>query len=125
LRFIGTMNTADRSIRSIDVALRRRFDVFECAADPEILDRYYADPRRRNSVPGLIAGFVALNAKLASQLDPYHTIGQTFFMDDDFTIKKLRLVWRRKLQPLIAEYFFDQPDVAVSCKLETFWPDAG
>ena len=33
LRFLGSMNTADRSIRSIDVALRRRFDVFECLPD--------------------------------------------------------------------------------------------
>lgn len=37
LRFIATMNTADRSIRSIDVALRRRFDVFELGPDPQIL----------------------------------------------------------------------------------------
>ena len=48
LRFIGTMNTADRSIRSIDIALRRRFDVFECAPDPTILRTWYG--RHENTV---------------------------------------------------------------------------
>ena len=42
LRVIATMNTADRSIRSIDVALRRRFEIFECPADPEVLTRFTA-----------------------------------------------------------------------------------
>ena len=38
---IGTMNTADRSIRSIDIALRRRFDIFECPPDVNVLKHFY------------------------------------------------------------------------------------
>ena len=34
VRFIATMNTADRSIRSVDAALRRRFEYFEVFPDP-------------------------------------------------------------------------------------------
>src|SRR5262249_25513633 len=59
LLLIGTMNTADRSIRSIDVALRRRFDVFECHPNAGILRRYYAS--RVNDVADLVAGFEKLN----------------------------------------------------------------
>jgi 5-methylcytosine-specific restriction endonuclease McrBC GTP-binding regulatory subunit McrB len=123
LRFIGTMNTADRSIRSIDIALRRRFDVFECLSDAEILSRYYET--RVNHVPDLIAGFEQLNAQLKEALDEFHTIGQTFFMADEMTADKLRQVWRRKLLPLIQEYFFDQPDRVAEYQLEVLWPSLG
>jgi MoxR-like ATPase len=121
LRFIGTMNTADKSIRSIDVALRRRFDVFECPADPEILSRYYE--RNLNSVPGLIEGFSRLNQRLSEHLDVHRTIGHTFFMASAFTPELLCQIWRRKLQPLIQEYFFDQPDLAQGYTVGEFWPD--
>jgi hypothetical protein len=78
LRFIGTMNTADRSIRSIDIALRRRFDVFECSPDPTILRTWY--DRHENTVPELLEGFAALNESLQREIDRHHTIGHTFFM---------------------------------------------
>src|SRR5262249_42889100 len=105
LLLIGTMNTADRSIRSIDVALRRRFDVFECAPNSEILSRYYMS--RLNDVPDLVTGFEALNEALRARLDRHHTIGHTFFMVDPMTPARLRHIWEHKIGPLIEEYFFD------------------
>jgi AAA domain (dynein-related subfamily) len=120
LRFIGTMNTADRSIRSIDIALRRRFDVFECAPDPAILSSWYA--RHENTVPELLKGFIALNDALELAIDRHHTIGHTFFMRKSLDPKRLAAIWERKIGPLLDEYFFDQPELAATFKLSDYWP---
>jgi 5-methylcytosine-specific restriction protein B len=120
LILIGTMNTADRSIRTLDVAMRRRFDVFECAPDVEILARYYA--RHTCRVADLDTGFVDLNAWLTTRLDRHHTVGHTFLMHPDFTAKRLRSVWERQLLPLFDDYFFDQPDLLAELRVEKFWP---
>jgi 5-methylcytosine-specific restriction protein B len=122
LKLIATMNTADRSTRSIDVALRRRFDIFECAADPDVLERYYAAPGRDNAVDGLVEGFRELNKDLTSQLDRHHTIGQSFFMRGHLTAEDLRRVWSRQVLPLIEDYFFDQQDIVDQFKREKYWP---
>ncbi|MBN1547661.1 MAG: AAA family ATPase [Syntrophaceae bacterium] len=120
LRFIGTMNTADRSIRSIDLALRRRFDVFEFDPNPKILEAYFK--AHTNKVNNLIDGFVKLNGDLTSYLDAHHTIGHAFFMIDGLDRKILNNIWRRKIKPLINEYFFDQPDIAEEFTFEKYWP---
>lgn len=120
LRFLGSMNTADRSIRSIDVALRRRFDVFECLPDRKVLESYFAS--RTNTVPDLYDGFEALNAALTEHLDRHHTIGHTFFMADPMTPEELRRVWRHQVGPLVDDYFFDRPSLADEYRPEKFWP---
>ena len=120
LLVIGTMNTADRSIRSIDAALRRRFDIFECPPSSEVLERYYE--KNTNEVPDLIAGFESLNAQLEALLGRHHLIGHTFFMRSTFTAALLRQVWLRQVFPLIEEYFFDQPDIASQFDVEEIWP---
>lgn len=120
LRFIGTMNTADRSIRSIDIALRRRFEVFELGPDPDVLARYHRKVNG-NANPQLISGFVALNEALTQHLDRHHTIGHAFFMQPNWGPAHLRNAWRRRIFPLIEEYFFDQPDVLGEFALERFW----
>ena len=121
LRFIGTMNTADRSIRSIDIALRRRFDVFELGPDAGVLRRFFEG--RQLNVPNLLVGFEKLNARLDADLDRHHTIGHAFFMKPGIDRKMLRAIWDRKIYPLIEEYFFDQLDIARNeYVFETFWP---
>jgi 5-methylcytosine-specific restriction protein B len=120
LRFVGTMNTADRSIRSIDIALRRRFDVFECAPDPKILAAWY--DKHEHSVPELLDGFIALNEALEHEIDRHHTIGHSFFMTDNLNPKRLAAIWERKIGPLLEEYFFDRPDLAARFKVNQYWP---
>jgi 5-methylcytosine-specific restriction protein B len=120
LRFIATMNTADRSIRAIDIALRRRFDVFELGPDANILERYHVQ-RGDLEVPDLIDGFIALNEALGKALDRHHTIGHAFFMQPQMTSLKLKGIWLRKVFPLIEEFFFDQPELAAEFSCERFW----
>jgi hypothetical protein len=123
MAFIATMNTADRSIRAIDAAIRRRFELFELPPSAAVLEAYYGE--RPNEVPDLIAGFQDLNANLTVDLDRHHTIGHAFLMSEagmDHTL--LRRVWDRKIWPLIEEYFFDAPDLAVAYSLDRFWPSA-
>jgi 5-methylcytosine-specific restriction protein B len=122
LYIIGTMNTADRSIRSVDTALRRRFDIFDCPPRPDIVDAFYGRPGNRCEVPGLADGLQLLNEKLKDHIDRHHTIGHSFFMAEAFGQNDLRRTWRRQIRPLIDEYFFDQPDLGDQFDLSTFWP---
>ena len=121
LYFIATMNTADRSIRSIDAALRRRFDVFELSPNEEVLQRYYQ--RTEQSAPEVVEGLSALNAELKNDIDRHHTVGHSFFMRPDINSAQLRKIWERRIYPLIEEYFFDQPDVAKAYTFQRFWPN--
>jgi 5-methylcytosine-specific restriction endonuclease McrBC GTP-binding regulatory subunit McrB len=120
LRFIGTMNTADRSIRSIDIALRRRFEIFEISPSRTALLRYaLLHPPR---VANLVDGFERLNSDLREHLDRHYAIGHTFFMDPELTRERLEAIWTRQLFPLIEEYFFDQPNIAEQFTFSKYWP---
>lgn len=124
LLVIATMNTADRSIRSLDTALRRRFEVFEFPEDYGVLTGYFAAAGRTNSVVDLEDGLLALNTKLGEDLDRHHRVGHAWFMRSPMTYDELRAIWARKVRPLIEEYFFDQPDRVAEYELEAFWPSA-
>jgi len=123
LYMIGTMNTADRSIRSIDLALRRRFDFIEIPADPSLLEGFY---RTRNNDLGekLWTGLAALNSQLEADLGNRHlSVGHTYFKKGSgMDRRKLERIWSLQVRPLIEDYFFDNPVQADEYQLSRFWP---
>jgi 5-methylcytosine-specific restriction endonuclease McrBC GTP-binding regulatory subunit McrB len=114
------MNTADRSIRSLDAALRRRTEIFELGPSADILESYYQNNELQ--LGSLIDGFRALNGRLEAARDRHHTIGHTFFMAPNFGLSELNRVWTRRVRPLIEEYFIDEQDLVAEFSPHSFWP---
>ena len=93
----------------MDVALRRRFDIFELSPDLSLLQRHLESGEIE--AEEVVRGLRDLNQQLSSQLDRHHTIGHAFFMRSGLSWTDVSRIWQRKIHPLIEEYFFDQPDL--------------
>ena len=123
LFIIGTMNTADRSIKNIDIALRRRFDFFTLEPDVDILRAHYSTNGSNEMGEELFEGFLALNGEVIEDMaDSGYAIGHSYFMQPLMDDSMLRSIWDRQLKPLIEDYFSDRPDICAQYTLEKFWP---
>jgi len=101
LYIIGTMNTADKSIALVDIALRRRFEFIPMYPQPELIE----------TLKGKISGeeinqrihiLSNLNRIIRSQKSVDFEIGHSYFMNTD---DGLIDIMNKQILPLLSEYF--------------------
>lgn len=95
---LGTMNTADRSIALLDIALRRRFEFIELLPDPSLLNTI-------ESNIDLEQLLTKLNKRIEYLLDRDHIIGHSFFMKAS-SLSVLCGIFSKEIIPLLQEYFY-------------------
>ena len=106
LFIIGTMNTADRSIALVDLALRRRFYFVEFHPDDEpvksVLYKWLSSKTRGME---WVADVVEnVNEKLEE--DRHAAIGPSYFMKESLDRETVERVWKHSVIPYIEECLF-------------------
>ncbi|MBC5785970.1 AAA family ATPase [Ramlibacter sp. USB13] len=110
LHVVGTMNTADRSIALMDVALRRRFTFEEMMPDAEALDDALIEANVDEALRSLVVAVLTkLNERLRYLYDREHQIGHAYFFGVR-SLDGLRAVFADRILPLLQEYFYGQWD---------------
>lgn len=102
LYIIGTMNTADRSVESLDTALRRRFSFIEMPSKPEKLVDVNLEDAEEIDLKQLLD---KINQRIELLIDRDHQIGHSFFINLT-NLDSLKSCFKNKIIPLLEEYFF-------------------
>lgn len=115
LFMIGTMNTADRSIALLDVALRRRFGFIEMNPDFSVLTQEHINKNeaelKDNQVCDLLNQSSEALQRINQKLCEDKTIGRDrqighSFLFKVYTKEDLLLVWKHEIFPLLEEYCY-------------------
>lgn len=96
---IGTMNSTDKSIALVDIALRRRFDFVRLNVDYTIIKNQGAKKFLQE-----------LNGIICAIKNPDYEIGHYYFMnipENDKDNEGLKTVFSSRILPLLEEYFFN------------------
>lgn len=100
---ICTMNTADRSLAGLDIALRRRFVFKEMLPDHQLLMGVL--------VEGIDIGELlqVMNQRIEVLLDRDHCLGHAYFMSlkSGDPLERLESIFLNQILPLLQEYFFE------------------
>lgn len=106
LYVIGTMNTADRSIALLDLALRRRFQFEEVMPQWQLLTNVVASLPEDDKEPIQLNRLLeAMNERIEYLYDRDHLIGHSYFLKVK-SFEDLVRVFRGSILPLLQEYFY-------------------
>lgn len=112
LYIIGTMNTADRSVGTIDYAVRRRFLFFDLLPDEDVLKNFYNKARdaAKSTKEKAIDCFNKINKFIEESINTEYRaedfkIGHTYFMVKNEGDLANRL--RYQVLPILREYVID------------------
>ncbi len=110
LYIVGTMNTADRSIALVDLALRRRFAFVDFSM-------------REEPVKGLLRRWLAANdleemvwvaevvERANRELDDHHAaIGPSYFMRKPLDEAAVERIWKHRVLPYVEEHLYGERD---------------
>lgn len=106
LYIIGTMNTADKSIALLDIALRRRFHFEPMYPDTSIEGVQHGDLLER------------INEQILAKRGADFLIGHAYFMQDENGQFDLADTMNHKVIPLLNEYFYNQKESAIKLILD-------
>lgn len=128
VRILGTMNDIDRSVESMDFALRRRFEW----RTAEVNEASLESALKKMGLPApetLAARTMALNRELLVQgarygLNKHYFIAQgqfanLFFPPDRSLEELLTYVWDSRIEPLLQEYLRGEAEQNVTNLLES------
>jgi 5-methylcytosine-specific restriction protein B len=104
LYMIGTMNTADRSIRVLDAALRRRFAFIELMPDASLLEGEGPEGLKLNDL------LMQLNRRIVKAVGREKQVGHSYFLDAGVPIKdsqEFARIFRQEVMPLLQEFCYD------------------
>lgn len=116
LAIIGTMNSADRSIALLDVALRRRFAFLELLPEAELLDEINISLAEED-ILNIGACLRNLNQSIVELRGADYQIGHSYFLPlQEITSEEEKLnylddIWNYQIVPLLKEYFYGQVDL--------------
>jgi 5-methylcytosine-specific restriction protein B len=96
---IGSMNTADRSLTHIDVALRRRFEFKELRTNYSLIESDVEGINIRHML-------YAMNQRIELLLDREHILGHALLMKVK-TLMDLESAFKSSIMPVLEEYFFE------------------
>ena len=107
LYIIGTMNTANKSLVLLDVALRRRFGFIELMPDYSVIDHEIDVEGSKFKLDEILEN---LNDKIRKRVGRERQIGHSYFMKKDKPIEtdeQLQSAFVNDIIPLLQEYLYE------------------